>query len=281
MTSEIVTQTDSYFNISEIPPGVPRPKLPWGYSYLQFHCLLREYPDIHPKDFVTYRILQSYPRHGTKEDWGQVAAVLSHMMGGRLTFIAELMVILNRAARLDRNHPMSIVKEQNVLDLVALERSRSTVPRGVGVLLALGAPPGGPPMAAPQPQAGPSGAQIIFPCLLSLKLGPQGPKVVVLYLLSLQLGPQGPKLAVILSPQGLRMLSSSVRTRTHLRRHLPSLATWRRKRRMMRAREMTRWIKTRMPFSASGVTVMTVRATTAFSMCKVEQNISPTGRYIL
>jgi len=157
-TSEIVTQTDSYFDISEIPPGAPCPKLPWGYSYLQFYRLLREYPDIHPEDFVTYGILQSQPRCGTQEDWGQVAAMLSHMMGGRLTFIAELMVILNRAPRLDKNNPMRIVEEQNVLYLVALERSLSPVPRGMDAFFALGAAPEGPPVAAPQPQAGPSGA---------------------------------------------------------------------------------------------------------------------------
>jgi len=87
-TAEITRQTDSYFDISEIPPEAPRPNFFWRYSYPQFHCLLREYPDVHSEDFVTYGILQSQPHRGTQEDWGQVAAVLSHMMGGRLAFIA-------------------------------------------------------------------------------------------------------------------------------------------------------------------------------------------------
>jgi len=93
---------------------------------------------VHPEYFVTYEIFQSQPRCGTQEDWGQVAAVRSYIMGGRLTFIAELMVILNRAARLDRNNLMRIVEEQNVLDLAALS-SRSTIPRGMNGFLALGA----------------------------------------------------------------------------------------------------------------------------------------------
>jgi len=42
-------QAGAYFNNDEIPPGVPRPRLPWAYSYAQFGALLTAYPDVHPR----------------------------------------------------------------------------------------------------------------------------------------------------------------------------------------------------------------------------------------
>jgi len=50
-TAEIITQTDIYFDISEIPPGAP-----------QFNVLLLAHPTVHPEDFVTYRIMQEAHR---------------------------------------------------------------------------------------------------------------------------------------------------------------------------------------------------------------------------
>jgi len=35
------------FRNNVIPPGAPRPKLPWAYTYAQFDQLLQAYPDVH------------------------------------------------------------------------------------------------------------------------------------------------------------------------------------------------------------------------------------------
>jgi len=75
-------QAGAYFDNEVIPPGAPRPKLPWAYSYAQFDALLSAYPDVHPEDFVTYGILQAQPCRGSYTKWGDVASVLSHMVGG-------------------------------------------------------------------------------------------------------------------------------------------------------------------------------------------------------
>jgi len=49
-------QAGAQFNTDEIPPGVPRPRLPWAYSYAQFGALLNTFPYIHPEDFVTFGV---------------------------------------------------------------------------------------------------------------------------------------------------------------------------------------------------------------------------------
>jgi len=64
-------QTKVLFDNSEIPPGAPRPTLPWGYGYQQFDSLLAAYPEVHPDDFVTFGILQKQPRRGTIRDWAK------------------------------------------------------------------------------------------------------------------------------------------------------------------------------------------------------------------
>jgi len=68
-----------YFDNAEMPCTT----LLWGYGYWQFYCLLAASPKVHPEDFVTFGILQEQPRRGTIRDWGQVATVLAHMIGGR------------------------------------------------------------------------------------------------------------------------------------------------------------------------------------------------------
>jgi len=52
-------QAGANFDNEVIPPGAPRPKLPWAYTYTQFDALLAAYPDVHTEDFVTYGILQA------------------------------------------------------------------------------------------------------------------------------------------------------------------------------------------------------------------------------
>jgi len=68
-------QAGAYFNNEEIPPGVPRPRLPWAYSYAQFGALLTAYPDVHPEDFVTFGVLQAQPHHGSQCEWGRWPAL--------------------------------------------------------------------------------------------------------------------------------------------------------------------------------------------------------------
>jgi len=50
-------QAGAFFDNEVIPPGVPRPKLPWANSYAEFDTLLTTYFDVHPKDFITFGIL--------------------------------------------------------------------------------------------------------------------------------------------------------------------------------------------------------------------------------
>jgi len=83
LVTSISCQAGAYFDNDVIPPGTPRPKLPWAYSYAQFDALLAAYSDVHPEDFVTYRILQTQPRRGSQCEWGEVAGVLAHMVGGQ------------------------------------------------------------------------------------------------------------------------------------------------------------------------------------------------------
>jgi len=42
---------------------------------------------------VTFGILQELPRRGSYRKWGEVVGVLSHMIGGRQSFVTELMII--------------------------------------------------------------------------------------------------------------------------------------------------------------------------------------------
>jgi len=81
LTTSTGCQAGSYYDNDLIPPGVPRPRLPWAYTYVQFHTLLSTYPDVHPEDFVTFGILQAQPRRGSYLEWGEVAGVLTHMAG--------------------------------------------------------------------------------------------------------------------------------------------------------------------------------------------------------
>jgi len=120
-------QTKLYFDNTKIPPGAPRPTLPWGYGYQHFDSLLDAYPEVHPEDFVTFGILQEQPQRGTIRDWGEVVTVLAHMIGGRRTLVNELVVIANRIQRLDRNNPMRAVEEQTLIDVLSRKRRRSTV----------------------------------------------------------------------------------------------------------------------------------------------------------
>jgi len=89
-------QVGAFFNNEEIPPGVIRPRLPWAYSYAQFGALLTAYPDIHPEDFVTFGVHHAQPRSGSQGEWGDVAGVLAHMVGGRLHLADQLLIIINR-----------------------------------------------------------------------------------------------------------------------------------------------------------------------------------------
>jgi len=76
-------QAGANFDTDHIPPGVPRPRLPWNYSYAQFGALLSLYPNIHPEDFITFGVLNDQPRRGSMLEWRDAAGVLSYMGGGR------------------------------------------------------------------------------------------------------------------------------------------------------------------------------------------------------
>jgi len=70
LVSSTACRAGTYFDNEVIPPGVPRPKLPWAYTYAQFDALLTSYPAVHPEDFVTFGILQAQPRRGSYAEWG-------------------------------------------------------------------------------------------------------------------------------------------------------------------------------------------------------------------
>jgi len=76
-------QAGDYYSNDVIPPGVPRPRFPWSYTYDRFEALLLAYPTVHPKDFVTFGVFQAQPQQGSRGEWGEVAGVLAHMAGGR------------------------------------------------------------------------------------------------------------------------------------------------------------------------------------------------------
>jgi len=144
-------QAGADFSTDIIPPGVPRPRLPWEYTYSQFEALLLAYPTIHPEDFVTFGVFQAQPRQGSRGEWGEVAGVLAHMAGGRRLLADAFFVIMRRIQRLARNDPMRAVEEEALVDLVLDERRRSTVPLGDRAYAILAAP-GGPLALAVPPQ---------------------------------------------------------------------------------------------------------------------------------
>jgi len=78
-------QAGAFFDNEVILHGVPRPKLPWAYSYAQFNALLTSYFNVHPEDFVSFGILQAQPRRGSYSEWGEVTSILTHMAGGKRT----------------------------------------------------------------------------------------------------------------------------------------------------------------------------------------------------
>jgi len=98
-------QAGAFFDNESIPPGVPLPKLPWAYSYAQVAALLTTYPDVHPEDFVSFGILQAQPCRGSYSEWGEVAGVLSHIVGGRRTLAEEIYTVIRRIQRLDGMTP--------------------------------------------------------------------------------------------------------------------------------------------------------------------------------
>jgi len=155
LTTTTGCQAGAYFDNEIIPPGAPRPKLPWAYTYFQFDQLLAAYPEVHPEYFVTFGILQEQPRRGSCREWGEVAGVLSHMIGGRQSLVNELIIIINRIQRLDRDNPMRKTEEQALVAVLLRERCRSAVPLGDGAFPQLVAP--GRPMA-PAAQPGSFGA---------------------------------------------------------------------------------------------------------------------------
>jgi len=96
LTTATGCQAGAYFNNEVITPSAPCPKLPWACTYAQFDALLAAYPDVHQEDFVTYEILQAQPRRGSHREWGEVASVLSQMVGGKRTLANELFVKIHR-----------------------------------------------------------------------------------------------------------------------------------------------------------------------------------------
>jgi len=127
-TSTVGSQAGTFLDNELIPPGAPRPKLPWAYTCAKFDQLLQAYPEVHPEDFVTFGILQEQPRHGSCCEWGEVAGVLSHMIGGRRTLVNELLTIITRIDRLDRNHPMRVTEEQALVAVLIREHAVQRCP---------------------------------------------------------------------------------------------------------------------------------------------------------
>jgi len=111
-------QGETFFDNKIIPPGASHPRLPWAYTYAQFDQLLQVHPEVHPEDFVTFGILQEQPRHGSCREWGEVAGVLSHMICGRRPLVNELVLIINRIDRLDRDDPMRVTEEQALVTVL-------------------------------------------------------------------------------------------------------------------------------------------------------------------
>jgi len=143
-------QAGAYFDNETIPPGVPRPRLPWAYTYAQFEALLLAYPTVRPEDFITFGVLQAQPRRGSHGEWGDVAAVLAHMAGGRRLLADAFYNVMRRIRHLGRNDPMRAVEEEALVALVLDERRRSNAPSGDGAYATLAAPGGPLALAAPR-----------------------------------------------------------------------------------------------------------------------------------
>jgi len=164
MTPVLVTttgcQAGAVFDNDLIPPGVPRPLMPWGYSYRQFQTLLSSYPTIHPEDFISFGVSRSQPRTGSRGEWGEVAGVLEHMVGGRRLLADDFYTVMRRIQLLPRTDPARAAEEDVLIDLVLAERGRARAPIGEGAYATLGAP-GGPlalatahrPHRRPQPSS--------------------------------------------------------------------------------------------------------------------------------
>jgi len=89
-------QAGAYFDNDVIPPGVLRPRLPWAYTYGQFEALLLAYPTVHPEDFITFGVIQAQPQRGSQGEWGEVAGVLAHMVGGRRLLADAFFTVMRR-----------------------------------------------------------------------------------------------------------------------------------------------------------------------------------------
>jgi len=142
-------QAGAYFDTETIPPGVPRPRLPWAYTYAQFEALLLAYPTVHPEDFVTFGVIQAQPRRGSQGEWGDIG-VLAHMAGGRRLLADAFFNVMRRIQRLGRNDPMRAVEEEALVALVLDERRRANAPSGDGAYVTLAAPGGPLALAAPR-----------------------------------------------------------------------------------------------------------------------------------
>jgi len=131
-TASAESQAGCYFNTEVIPPGAPRPKLPWAYTYAQFDHLLQAYPEVHPEDFGTFGILQEVPRRGSHWEWGEVASVLAHMIGGRQSLVTELTTIVNRIQRITRDDPMRPTEERALLMSCCVNAAAPRCPSATG-----------------------------------------------------------------------------------------------------------------------------------------------------
>jgi len=143
-------QAGAYFDNEVIPPGVPRPRLPWGYTYPQFEALLLAYLTVHPEDFVTFGVIQAQPQRGSQGEWGDVAGVLAHMAGGRRLVADAFYAVMRQIQRLARDNPMRAVEEEALVAIVLAERRRANAPSGDGAYATLAAPGGPLALAAPQ-----------------------------------------------------------------------------------------------------------------------------------
>jgi len=143
-------QAGAFYSNDVIPPGVPRPRLPWAYSYAQFEALLVAYPTVHPEDFVTFGVFQAQPQPGSRGEWGEVAGVLAHMAEGRRLLADNLYTVMRRIQLLARDDAMRAVEEETLVALVLAERRRANAPSGDGAYATLAAPGGPLALAAPQ-----------------------------------------------------------------------------------------------------------------------------------
>jgi len=141
------------------------------------------------------------------------------MIGGRRSLVNELIIIINRIDRLDRDDPMRVTEEQALVAVLIRERRRSAVPLGEGAFAQLAAPGG--PMAPPA-QPGPSGAQrdprrrppptssAPGPNRpISPQSGPSGTQGDVQQVKDLHRGPQGPRVDLVV-PHLASLTSSTV-----------------------------------------------------------------------